>query len=85
MVNIHKSISSRGYYISLETIDYMYPMSHLILEYELDRGKKVHHVFIGCLNGRMALKSKNTIPKKIQKLILSNYFSLRFINKLSEL
>ena len=86
MISIHRAISySEAGYIELETLEYAYPISHLRLEYDSGKGAKVHHVFVGYSNGNRFLKSKNHIPKKVQRLIQRDFFSTIFINNLREL
>lgn len=84
MININQStVYSTGEFVSIETLNYMYPTSLLQLQYNLGNGNKTHFIKVGFdSKGQRFVKSKNPIAKRAQQLICNDFFNVySFITK----
>jgi len=71
MVNRNVSVLSYEHYVSIETLDYAYPVSLWKIEYELEgRGEKLKYARVWCNeSGQVVISTKNPIPRATQEVI----------------
>lgn len=77
MININSGLVGEGVTLFIETIEYAYPESRLILRYDVGKGEKIHYMFSGFTpKGQRYMRSKRPIAdaakKTIERLVADN-------------
>tara|TARA_R110000850_G_scaffold94331_1_gene198991 strand:+ start:86 stop:355 length:270 start_codon:yes stop_codon:yes gene_type:complete len=83
MINRWQTISTtQGHNIEFKTLIYAYPLSSVLLNYNVGFGDKTHHLKIGFTSeGRWIVKSKNRLHKTAKELLRSSFVpNAEFIN-----